>query len=76
MLIKVCMARELIQALHLSAQAMTEKTEIVPKLLDPCLTLCKLILEASILQAQLLDHHGEVDDGWSPSSSVAPGLSW
>ena len=65
------MARELIQALHLSAQAMTEKTEIVPKLLDPCLTLCKLILEESILQAQLLNHRSKVGDGWPVSGCVA-----
>ena len=50
--------------------------EVVPKLFDLYLPLCELVLEAPILQAQLLDYRGEVKDGWSLSSSIAPWLSW
>ena len=39
--------------------------EVVPKLFDLYLPLCELVLEAPILQVQLLDHRSEVSDGVS-----------
>ena len=51
------------QALHLSAQPSTQKTEVVLKFLHLDLPLCKLVLETPVLQAQLLDHRGEVGEG-------------
>jgi hypothetical protein len=44
---------------------MTQKMEVITKLLDLDLPLHKLVLEAPVLQAQLLDHRGEVGDGRS-----------
>ena len=61
----VLVTRSLKQALHLSAQPTTQKMEVVPKLLQLDLPLRKLVLEMPVLQAQLLDHHGEVSDGGS-----------
>jgi len=66
--------RSLIQALQLSAQPTTQKTEVVPKLFDLDLPLRELVLKAPILQAQLLDHRGEVGDGRSLWCSIAFGL--
>ena len=44
---------------------MTQKTEVVPKLLDLDLPLRELVLMVPILQVQLLDHRSEVSDGVS-----------
>ena len=65
------MVRELIQALHLSAQATAKKMEVIPKYLDLQLLLCQLILRTPVLQAQLLHHHIKVGDGWPVSGCVA-----
>ena len=59
------MTYSLIQALHLSAQTTTQKTEVISKLLDLDLPLHELVHEAPILQVQLLDHRSEVGDGGS-----------
>ena len=59
------MTRSLKQVLHLSAQPSMQKTEVISKLLDLDLPLCELVLEAPILQVQLLDHRSEVSDGVS-----------
>ena len=73
-LIKARMAGDLIRALHLSAQTTAEKMEVLPKLFDLYLPLCKLVLKAHILQVQLLNHHGEIGDGRPVSGRVAPWL--
>ena len=51
-----------------------QKTEVISKLFDLHLPLRELVLEALVLRAQLLDHCGEVGDGGTLCSSVAPSL--
>ena len=70
------MTCSLVQALHLSAQPSTQDLDIVMKLFHLDLPVRKLVLQAPVLQTQLLNHCGEVGNGGSFSNSVALWFWW